>query len=187
MRSFSALSLLTSFLTAMSEALASSASDLAWRTQATPGYESDLLRIAVLERSSGERTLPSGDFDDWITGFLWAPDSRRILFIADVKGRTPLHEIDVATSAIREITAVGNIDAWAVSPDGTWAAVSRRQVGHPPELYRIAGVPTDYELSVSSFDDLLHPEDRLKLQALRQQTLADGVPRRQHGFRDHPA
>ena len=55
-----------------------------------------------------------------------------------MKGRTPLHEITVATGAIREITAVGGIDAWAVSPGGDWAVISRRQVGHPSELYRVA-------------------------------------------------
>ncbi|MCG6926820.1 MAG: S9 family peptidase [Acidobacteria bacterium] len=111
---------------------------LAWRTQKTPGYESDLFRLAVLDRVSGNLSLPSGGFDDWITGFEWVQDSKRIVFTADVRGRTPLHEIDVATGAIREISAVGTIDAWAVSPDGTWIVVSRRQVGHPSELYRIA-------------------------------------------------
>jgi dipeptidyl aminopeptidase/acylaminoacyl peptidase len=122
---------------------------LAWRTQKTPGYESDLFRLAVLDRESGKKTLPSGSFDDWITDFEWAPDSRRIFFIADVKGRTPLYEAGVATGAIREISAVGTIDAWAVSPDGGWVVVSRRQVGHPSELYRI-DLTTGEETSLTS-------------------------------------
>ena len=116
---------------------------LAWRTQKTPGFESDLYRLALLDRESGSQDFASGSFDDWITDFEWAPDSKRIFFLADVKGRTPLHEVDVATGAIREISAVGQIDAWAVSPDGAWAAVSRRQVGAPPELYRIDLVTGD--------------------------------------------
>ncbi len=111
---------------------------LAWRTQKTPGYESDLFRLALLDRKSGEMSILTPTFDDWVTGFEWAPDSKTILFTADVKGRTPLYELTVATGAIREITAVGGIDAWAVSPGGDWAVLSRRQVGRPSELYRVA-------------------------------------------------
>ena len=82
---------------------------MAWRTQKTAGFEADLFRLALLDRESGAQSFPSGSFDDWITDFEWAPDSKRIFFTADVKGRTPLHEIEVGSGAIREISAVGQI------------------------------------------------------------------------------
>jgi dipeptidyl aminopeptidase/acylaminoacyl peptidase len=111
---------------------------LAWRTQKTPGYESALFRLALLDREAGETRILTPTFDDWVTDFEWAPDSKTIVFTADVKGRTPLFSIDVSGGEIREVTAVGSIDAWAVDPGGQWVVVSRRQVGHPSELFRIA-------------------------------------------------
>ena len=54
-----------------------------------------------------------------------------------MKGRTPLHEMDVASGRIRVLTDVGLLDAFDVAPDGTWAVVARRRVGEPAELHRI--------------------------------------------------
>ena len=76
-------------------------------------------------------------FDNTVGDLAWSADSKRIYFTADVKGRTPLHELDVATGRIRVITAVGNLDAFQVSADGTFAVLARRRVGSPPELYRV--------------------------------------------------
>src|SRR5262249_964589 len=60
-----------------------------------------------------------------------------IYFTADVKGRTPLHELDVASGKIRVLTDVGLLDGFQVSRDGTWAVVARRRIGEPGELWRI--------------------------------------------------
>jgi len=110
---------------------------LAYRTQEVPGYESDRFRIALLDRRNGEIRVLTESFDDTIDDLAWGPDSRRIYFTADVRGRTPLHELDLATGAIRVITDVGTLDALAVAPDGTWAVVVRRRVGEPHELWRV--------------------------------------------------
>jgi len=130
---------------------------LAWRTQKTPGFESDLFRLALLDRVTGQTRILTPGFDDWVTGFEWAPDSKTILFTADVKGRTPIYELTVSSGAIREVTAVGNVDSWAVAPGGAWAAVSRRQVGRPSELYRV-GLATGEETALTSVNTALLEE-----------------------------
>jgi dipeptidyl aminopeptidase/acylaminoacyl peptidase len=111
---------------------------LAWRTQKTPGYESDRFRIALLDRTSGQTRVLTERFDNWVDDLEWTSDSKRILFTADVKGRTPLDELDVASGRIRPVSAVGLLDAFVPSPDGRWAVVARRQIAHPLELYRIS-------------------------------------------------
>jgi dipeptidyl aminopeptidase/acylaminoacyl peptidase len=111
---------------------------LAWRTQKTPGYESDCFRLALLDRQSGETRVLTGSFDDWVDDLAWTSDSTRILFTAEVKGRTPLDELEVATGRIRQVSAVGFLDAFVPSPDARWAVVARRQIAHPLELYRIS-------------------------------------------------
>jgi dipeptidyl aminopeptidase/acylaminoacyl peptidase len=110
---------------------------LAWRTQKVPGYEADRFRLAVLDRRTGEQRVITEAFDNWVRDFAWAPDSQRILFLADVAGRTPLHELDLASERVRVVSAVGAVDAFEVAPDASFAVVARRRVSEPSELYRI--------------------------------------------------
>jgi len=72
-----------------------------------------------------------------VTDLAWSSDSRRLYFQADVKGRTPLHEIDVAGGQIRLLTGVGTLDGFKVAADDRWAVLARRRVGEPWELYRL--------------------------------------------------
>ncbi len=110
---------------------------IAYRTQRIPRYESDRFRIALYDRRGGQSRVLTEDFDYWVTDLDWARDAQRLFFQADVKGRTPLHELEVASGRIRVVSAVGTLDAFTLSPDGTWALVSRRRVGEPWELYRL--------------------------------------------------
>ena len=82
------------------------------------------------------RILTEG-FDNTIGDLAWSHDSKKIYFTADVRGRTPLHELDVATGRIRVLSALGLLDAFEVSRDSRFAVVSRRRVGTPQELWRI--------------------------------------------------
>ena len=111
---------------------------LAYRTQKVPGWEADRFRIALFDRAAATSRILAEGFDNTIDDLAWASDSRRIFFTADVKGRTPLHELDVATGRVRVITAVGLLDAFEVSRDGSFAVAVRRRVGSPQELYRIS-------------------------------------------------
>ncbi len=110
---------------------------LAYRMQKVPGWESDRFRIAVVDRPTGASRVLSEAFDNTIGEIAWRADSKRLYFTAEVRGRTPLHELEVASGRIRVVTDVGLLDGFAVAPDGTWAVVSRRRVGEPQELFRV--------------------------------------------------
>ena len=73
-----------------------------------------------------------------MNAFRFAPDGKRLYFTADVKGRTPLHALDLATREDLGRLDVGLVDAFEVSPDGAWAVVARRQMHRPTELHRVA-------------------------------------------------
>lgn len=130
---------------------------LAYRTQRKPGYEADRFRIALLDVKSSATRVPTEAFDDTIGDYAWSSDGKRIFFLADVKGRTPLHELDVATGAIRTISAVGQVTGFDVAPDGSFAVVSRRQVGRPQELYRI-DVKTGAEARLTRHNEAVENE-----------------------------
>jgi dipeptidyl aminopeptidase/acylaminoacyl peptidase len=109
---------------------------IAYRTQAIPTYESDLFRIALYDRKTGERTTLSEAFDNWVDDIKWAPDSRSIYFTADVKGHVPLYNIDIATKKITPVIDVKTIDDFDISPDGKYIVLTRRSVGEPREVWR---------------------------------------------------
>lgn len=111
---------------------------LAFLRQVTPRYEADRQRLMLRDRSSGALRDLTPSFDDTVKTFSFSKDGSRIYFTADVKGRTPLFEVDVASGAIRAISSVGTLDSVAIAPDGTWAAVARRRIGSPHELFRLS-------------------------------------------------
>lgn len=110
---------------------------IAFRMQRTPGYESDRFLLALYDRTSGSSHVLTETFDSWVGDFRFSPDGKKVYFLADVKGRTPLHVLDLASGSISAVTGVGHVDSFEVSPDGTWAVLARRQMHLPTELYRV--------------------------------------------------
>lgn len=131
---------------------------LAYRMQKLPGYESDRVRIAVLDRTTGATRVLTEGFDNTVAELAWTRDGTRIVFKADVRGRTPLHELDLASGRIRVLTDVGQIDAFAVAPDATWAVVSRRRVGSPQELHVITLQPRPGERRLTTHNAAVEAE-----------------------------
>ncbi len=118
------------------------------KNEGAPRFAADGQTLVFLSDRSGDPQvwfLPTGggeahertDFPGGVGSFVLSPDGRWLAFTADVRGRTPLHELELATGTIRVITDVGTLDAFAVAPDGTWAVLVRRRVGEPQELWRV--------------------------------------------------
>jgi dipeptidyl aminopeptidase/acylaminoacyl peptidase len=111
---------------------------IAYVSQATPGYESDLRRLAVLERATGKtRYLTSRDgFDDWVGELTWDGDDA-LVFGADQEGRNPIYRIALAGGEPVRLHAHDQIDHWELSPDGARFVYAARSVGKPHELYAV--------------------------------------------------
>jgi len=114
---------------------------LAFTRQTTPRYESDRFRIVLRDRATGAEKDLTASFDDNVRDFDFSKDGSRIFFTAEVKGRTPLCEIVLATGAIRAVSSVGAIDGWALAPDASFAVAARRRIGSPAELWRLPVAP----------------------------------------------
>ena len=111
---------------------------IAFRMQRTPGYESDRFLLALYDRASGTSRVLTETFDSWVGEYHFHPDGKRIFFLADLKGRTPLFDLDLATGTVQVATAIGLVDSFEISRDGTWAVLARRQMHLPAELWRVA-------------------------------------------------
>jgi len=110
---------------------------IAFRSQATPGYESDLFQIAVFDRRSHSiRDLTSSsNFDNWINDLRWSKTSDALYFSADVKGENPIFRIALKEDAPKQIIADGAISGWALASDDRNVIYTRSRVGEPSEVF----------------------------------------------------
>jgi dipeptidyl aminopeptidase/acylaminoacyl peptidase len=132
---------------------------IGYTMQRVPRYESDRIVLALHDRAAGTSRVVTEGLDAWVRLVRFAPDGKRVFFTADVKGRTPLHALDLATGKIDVVSDVGHVDAFEVSKDGTWAAVARRRMHLPIELYRVAlGEPAGKEDALTSQNQALLEE-----------------------------
>ncbi|MEJ2634820.1 MAG: S9 family peptidase [Calditrichia bacterium] len=109
---------------------------IAFRMQTKPGYESDLFRLALYDRKTGQINMLTNDFDYWVDDFKWAPDSRSIYFTADYRGHVPLFKVDLKTQKVSEVLDAKTIDNFSLAPDGKWITFTRRSIAEPSEVYR---------------------------------------------------
>jgi dipeptidyl aminopeptidase/acylaminoacyl peptidase len=109
---------------------------IAYRTQKTAAYESELFQLALYDRQSGTSRIVSGTFGDWIDDFHWSGDGKSIVFTGPVEGHNPLYRLDVAAGTIAKIFDDQTIDAFEVSKNGIDLFYIHRSVGEPSEVYR---------------------------------------------------
>jgi dipeptidyl aminopeptidase/acylaminoacyl peptidase len=108
---------------------------IAYRTQKQPGYESDLFRLALYERSTGKSTILTESFRNWIDEFRWSGDSKSLYFSGPVEGRNPIYRLDIAANKINQIFAEQTINAFEFTPDEKQLIYIRHNVGEPAEIY----------------------------------------------------
>ncbi|HEY9231391.1 MAG TPA: S9 family peptidase, partial [Blastocatellia bacterium] len=106
---------------------------LAYRMQRQSGYESDLFRLALYDRKSGQTTVLTESYRDWIEDYQWAADSKTIYFSGPLKGQQPIHRLDIASRAIAPLLTDATILAYDIN--GSRLVYARSAVGSPVELY----------------------------------------------------
>lgn len=111
---------------------------LAYRAQAKPGYESDKWRLVVMDRTTGATTTLTEMLDRSVQSFAWSPDSKRIFFTVEDRGRTTLQVIPAGGGGVRQIIAgQSHIDDVQFSPDARFLIYSEHSGSKPVELYRV--------------------------------------------------
>ena len=112
---------------------------LAFRSQARAGYESDRWRLMVLERATGRTTNLSEGLDRWVEGVTWSPDSTRLFFTAEDRGRTGLQMIAVTGGGLRNIiSGPSSLDDVQFNSDGSTMIYTEQSGSRPTEIYRAA-------------------------------------------------
>src|ERR1051326_9072531 len=112
---------------------------IAYRMQKQPGYESDLFRLAVIDRATGQSRVLTEQYKDWIDDFDWADDSKSIYVTGPHEGINPIQRVDVMTGAMTPVFADKTIDAFKIAHDGRSILYIGRSVGEPSEIFRADG------------------------------------------------
>ena len=112
---------------------------IAWRMQVRGGYESDRWRLAVYNRESGQINVLTESLDRHVTGFAWYPDSKRLAFTVDDRGRQMAHLIAVTGGGTRILTQ-GNshVDDLQFTSDGKTLVYTDQSGASPVEIYKAA-------------------------------------------------
>lgn len=110
---------------------------LAFRSQARPGLESDRWRLMVLDRNSGRTTSLTESLDRWVGSYTWAPDSTRLFFTAEDRGRTGVQMIQAAGGGMRNIiTGASSLDDVQFTSDGRTMIYTEVSGSRPAEIFR---------------------------------------------------
>lgn len=107
---------------------------IAYRMQTVESYESDRFRIALIDRTTGEKRVLTENFDNWTDDYKWASDSRSIFFIADERGYNPLYSVDIRSLKIRSAIPSRSIREFCIGRDGN-VYYTYSTVGKPSALY----------------------------------------------------
>ncbi len=111
---------------------------IAYRSQTRAGYESDRWKLMVYDRASGLSRSLTDALDRWVASLAWSPDSTRLLFTTEDRGRQGIHMIPTQGGAA-QVLAGGNLtlDDMQLSPDSKVMIYSGQSGSHPTELYRV--------------------------------------------------
>lgn len=110
---------------------------IAYRAQMRPGYESDRFRLMLYERATGTHKSLTEKFDRWVDSFAWAPDSKKLYFVAGDRGRNSIFEVPVAGGDVKRLHGEHSSGDLTVAPDGKVLVFTRSSMHQPAEIYRI--------------------------------------------------
>lgn len=132
---------------------------IAYLSQEKPGYESDLIRLAVVNLASGEVSYLTTrkNFDNWVDDMHWFADGKALVFQAEVGGRTPLYRIRPDGGQPRLIHTDAAINGWEIEAGGRSILYTASGIGRPPELYRFQE-GDDQAIRLTSFNAQLEAE-----------------------------
>ncbi len=110
---------------------------IAYQMQKQPGYESDLFRLALYDRSTATSRVLTESFRNWVDSFEWSSDSKSLYFGAPVEGENPLFRLILGSGAIEKVLVDRTIDSFALSPDNHRIIYTRRSVSDPVEIFAV--------------------------------------------------
>lgn len=153
---------------------------IAYRAQFRPGYESDRWRLLLHERASGKVINLTESLDRWVNSFTWSPDSSRLFFTTEDRGRQAIQFLPVTGGAER-VAVSGNsyLDDIQFGPGGKTMIYTGQSASRPVEIFKASsGGGAAVQLTHLN-DDIL---DSRQLTSLEEFWVEGGEKSRVQGF-----
>jgi dipeptidyl aminopeptidase/acylaminoacyl peptidase len=132
---------------------------LAYRSQVTPGFESDRFRLMLYDRKTNRARSLTESLDSWVDEFTFTPDSQIVYLTAEERGRGPIYSVSVNGGAVKKVVAEGANGDIHLTHDGRTLVFSRSSMTKPGEIYRansdgsgVTALTTTNDAFVSSFN-----------------------------------
>ncbi len=110
---------------------------IAYRSQLRGGYEADRWRLAVIERASGRVSILNDGQDRPVESLAWSPDSSKIFYTVEDRGRSNIQVIAVTGGASRgAVTGASHLDDILFTPDGKTMLYTEQSGSKPVEIFR---------------------------------------------------
>ena len=119
---------------------------IAYSAMLRPMQESDLVRLFLYDRSTGEHRNLTEAMDRSIDSYVWAPNSRSLFVTFEDHGQVPLAQLDIVTMKVTPLVTSGTIGDAGISRDGSFLVFGKMDLSHPIDVFRLnltepAGVP----------------------------------------------
>ncbi len=107
---------------------------IAWESMERDGYESDKLRLMVLDLATNERTDLTESFDYGVSSIAWTDDDSELLAIVMYRGTNEVFAFNPASKAIRQVTD-GQHDINSFQLKGNQMYATQVSQSHPAEVF----------------------------------------------------
>jgi dipeptidyl aminopeptidase/acylaminoacyl peptidase len=111
---------------------------IAYSATLRPMQETDLERLFLYDRATGEHKNIFEATDRSVDSYAWSPDSASLYVTYEDQGQEPLARLDIATMKITPLVTSGTSGGADVSKDGTFVAFSKMDLSHPADLFRLS-------------------------------------------------
>lgn len=109
---------------------------LAWESMENDGYESDKIRLFVLNLATGEKKEYTKDFDQNVHGLVWNNASDKIYFVSDWHARYQVYELDLKSEKIDVLTQ-GDHNYQSVWFADDRLIATRMSISMPTEIFSV--------------------------------------------------
>jgi dipeptidyl aminopeptidase/acylaminoacyl peptidase len=132
---------------------------LAYRSQVTPGFESDRFRLMLYDRKTSRARSLTETLDSWVDEFTFTPDSQTVYLTAEERGKEPIYSVSVSGGPVKRVIAEGANGEIHLTADARTLVFSRSSMTKPSEIFRansdgsgVTALTTTNAAFVSSFN-----------------------------------
>ncbi len=110
---------------------------IAYSATLRPMQETDLTRLFLYDRKTGEHKNIFEATDRSVASYVWAPDSKSLYITFEDRGQQPLARLDIDTLKLTPLETSGAVDGTEVSRDGTFLVFTKTDFSHPSDIFRL--------------------------------------------------